>query len=54
MKMTLKNRIDLSQEVLHGSDFEKCMHSNDKTVVFHSSVMTGSRLDKRHNDILMN
>lgn len=53
MKMALKNKIDLSQEVLADSGFQHCMRSNDKTVVFHSSVMTGSRLDKRHNDILM-
>lgn len=53
MKMTLKNRIDLSQEVLADSDFEKCMRSNDKTVVFHASKMAGSKLPEHYNDILM-
>ena len=52
--MTLKNRISQSLEILSNGDFQKCMHSNDMVVVFYASVMVGSQLDKRHNDILMN
>lgn len=54
MKMTLKERIARSQEVLSDSDFHDCMHSNDMDVVFYASAMVGSHLDRRHNDILMN
>lgn len=54
MKMTLKNRIARSQEILSNSDFQKCMHSNDMTVVFYASATIGSKLDKRHNNIIMN
>lgn len=54
MKMTLKNRIAQSLEILSDCNFQKLMHSNDKIVVFYSSVMVGSQLDKSNNDILMN
>lgn len=52
--MTLKNRIAHSLEILSDCDFQNLMHSNDKVVVFYSSVMVGSKLDKRYNDIMMN
>lgn len=54
MKMTLKNRIAQSQEVLSNCDFQNCMDSNDKIVVFYASAMVGSRLSQRYSDILMN
>ena len=54
MKMTLKEKVDRSQELLTHSDFQKCMHWNNLDVVFYASAMVGSHLDKRHNDILMN
>lgn len=54
MKMTLNNIIARSQEILLEGDFHQRMHSNDKEVVYYSSLMIGSDLDKRHNDILMN
>lgn len=54
MKMTLKNRIAQSQEVLSNCDFQNCMDSNDKIVVFYASAMVGSRLSRRYSDILMN
>ena len=54
MKMTLKNRIARSQEVLQNGDVENCMHRNDIEVVFHASAMVGSQLDRHYNKILMN
>lgn len=54
MKMTLKNKIALSLEVLSDCDSENCMHANDKDVVFYSSVLLGSKLSRRYNDIMMN
>lgn len=54
MKMTLKNRIARSLEILSDCDFQNCMHSNDIAVVFYASAIVGSKLDKRHNDIMMN
>lgn len=54
MKMTLKERIAKSKELLLHSDFYNCMHRNDMDVVFYASFMVGSQLDRRHNDILMN
>ena len=54
MKLTLKERIDRSLEFLAPSDFQNSMDRNDLDVVFYASAMVGSRLDRRHNDILMN
>lgn len=54
MKMTLKERITKSKEVLSTCDFQNCMRLNDMDVVFYASTMLGSQLDRRHNDILMN
>ena len=54
MKMTLKERIAKSKEVLSNCDFQNCMHWNDMAVVFYASALFGSQLDRRHNDILMN
>lgn len=54
MKLTLKERIANSKELLLHSDFNNCMHRNDMDVVFYASAMVGSCLDRRHNDILMN
>ena len=54
MKITLKNRIARSLEILSDGDFKNCMHSNDIAVVFYASVTTGSKLDARHNKIMMN
>ena len=52
--MTLKEKISKSKEVLSNCDMEKCMHFNDENVVFYASAMVGSKLDRRHNHILMN
>ena len=52
--MTLKDRVAWSKEILFNGDFKRHMHLNDIEVVFHSSVMAGSKLDKRYNRILMN
>lgn len=54
MKMTLRNRIALSLELLSDCGFESGMRKNDKDVVFYSSVLLGSKLSRRYNDIMMN
>lgn len=54
MKMTLKDRIARSQEVLNDDEFAKRMHSNDRLVVYYASKMFGSQLSECYNDILMN
>lgn len=54
MKMTLRNRIALSLELLSEHGFKSGMHENDKDVVFYSSVLLGSKLSRRYNDIMMN
>ena len=54
MKMTLSYIVARSQEILFKGDFKGYMHWNDIEVVFHSSVMAGSKLDQRYNRILMN
>ena len=54
MKMTLKDRIAQSQEVLKNGDFVDCMHWNDVEAVFYASAMVGSQLDRHYNKILMN
>ncbi len=54
MKMTLKDTIAQSLEILANRDFQHCMSSNDEIVVFHASEMVGSRLPKKYNHILMN
>lgn len=56
MKMTLKDRIALSQELLMSNDcqnYHEYMVSNDKEVVFHASAIVGSKLNKDDNKILM-
>ncbi|MBD5170727.1 MAG: winged helix-turn-helix transcriptional regulator [Bacteroidales bacterium] len=53
MKMTLKNKIALSLEVLSDCDSENCMHANDKDVVFYSSVLLGSKLSRDNSNTLM-
>lgn len=53
MKMRLKDRIALSQKILFNCDYQKCMDSNDKVIVFYASAMVGSRLSRSNNDILM-
>ncbi|MDE7153340.1 MAG: HTH domain-containing protein [Muribaculaceae bacterium] len=54
MKMTKKNRIALSQELLANCDYENFMHSNDEPIVYYASLMAGSRLSKIDNVRLMN
>lgn len=51
--MTLKYRIAKALEVLSDSDFQRAMRSNDILVVYYASVMLGSKLSKRYNNILM-
>ncbi len=52
MKMTLKNRIALAQELLAAHDYD--LRSNDKEFVYHASMILGSNLSSRYNQILMN
>ena len=57
MKMTLKDRIALSQELLMSDSCQndhQYMISNDRDVVFYASAIVGSKLSRRHSDILMN
>ncbi len=53
MKMTLKNRIAQSLEVLDNCKSRGCMHSNDVEVVFYAARILGSNLSRRYNKILM-